>query len=111
MRYKDTLDHAEAELDSDSTELVDVANDQWDARVLAVMNEQDVLALENIVAAIHRVDSGHYGTCTRCGEKIGKARLRILPEVGHCIACATYTEKRRHAGGAQSAQIAGEARK
>jgi DnaK suppressor protein len=94
VRYKDTLDHAEASLADDSGELVDVANDQWDARVLAAMSEHDALALENIVAAIYRLDTGHYGSCTRCREKISPARLQILPEVPHCTACATYTERR-----------------
>jgi RNA polymerase-binding transcription factor len=94
VRYKDTLDHAEAELADDSGELVDVANDQWDARVLVALSEHDALALENIVAALYRLDTGHYGTCTRCREKINPARLQILPEVSHCAACATYTARR-----------------
>jgi len=94
VRYKDTLDHAEAELADASGELVDVANDQWDARVLAAMSEHDALALENIVAAIYRLDAGHYGSCTRCREKIAPARLQVLPEVPYCTACATYTERR-----------------
>ncbi len=54
VRYKDTIDHAEAELARESGELVDVANDQWDARVLSIMSEHDALALENIVAALRR---------------------------------------------------------
>ena len=95
VRYKDTLDHAEAELDDDSSDLVDVANDQWDARVLAAMSERDALALENIVTALHRLDTGSYGRCIRCADKISSARLRALPEVGHCAACATFAEKRQ----------------
>jgi RNA polymerase-binding transcription factor len=94
VRYKDTLDHAEAELADDSGELVDVANDQWDASVLVAMTERDALALENIVAALYRLDAGHYGSCTRCRDKINPARLQVLPEVPYCTACATYTERR-----------------
>lgn len=93
-RYKDLLEHAEAELADDSRELIDVANDQWDARVLTVMSEHDALALENIVAALHRLDAGNYGVCARCGEKVGPERLRILPEVRHCAPCATAIEQR-----------------
>ena len=95
VRYKDTLDHADADRADDSAELIDVANDQWDARVLAVMSEHDALALENIVAALHRLDSGHYGSCTWCGDRIATSRLRIWPEIGHCAACAAFVEKRR----------------
>lgn len=94
IRYKDTLDHADADLARESGELVDVANDQWDARVLAVMSEHDALALENIVAALHRLDAGQYGRCTTCGEKVSAERLRVLPEVAYCTDCATRREQR-----------------
>jgi RNA polymerase-binding transcription factor DksA len=97
VRYKDTLDHAEQELADDSRELIDVANDQWDARVLTIMSQHDALALENIVAALHRLDSGRYGQCTSCGEDITQARLRILPEAAQCKGCATLDEGRRTA--------------
>ena len=94
VRYKDLLDHAEAELADDSRELIDVANDQWDARVLTSMSEHDALALEHIVAALRRLESGQYGVCTRCGERVSQERLRILPEVRHCAPCATAVERR-----------------
>jgi DnaK suppressor protein len=102
VRYKDTLDHAEAELADASGELVDVANDRWDARVLVAMSEHDALALENIVAALYRLDTGHYGSCTRCGLKINPARLQTLPEVSHCVACATSTAQRHRRTSASS---------
>lgn len=88
VRYKDTLERAQEELAEGSAELVDVANDQWDARVLAVMSEHDALALENIVAALHRLDTGGYGVCTSCGVTVSPVRLRILPEVARCTECA-----------------------
>jgi len=96
VRYRDLLDHAEAELADHSPELIDVANDQWDARVLAIMTEHDAVALEHVVAALHRLDLGNYGVCTRCGERVSSKRLRVLPDVARCASCATEVDKRRH---------------
>jgi RNA polymerase-binding transcription factor DksA len=87
-RYKDALDRAETELGVEHSDLIDVGNDQWDSRVLAVMSEHDALALENIDAALHRFDAGDYGVCTSCGADVSPVRLQILPEVGQCAPCA-----------------------
>ena len=42
---------------TDKDELVDIANDRWDERVLAVMSEHDALALENIAAELLHLDN------------------------------------------------------
>jgi RNA polymerase-binding transcription factor DksA len=92
VRYKDTLDLAEAELADASPELIDVANDQWDARVLSVMSHNDASTLERIVAAMRRIDRGTYGICTSCVGRISPHRLAILPEAAECTECATSSE-------------------
>lgn len=46
------------------------------------------LQLEAIDAALARVRSGAYGTCSRCGEAIDPARLEVLPATTSCISCA-----------------------
>lgn len=45
--------------------------------------------LEQIDAAIDRLDAGVYGTCQSCGEKIASERLDALPYALLCFACAT----------------------
>jgi len=44
--------------------------------------------LEEIRAAITRIDAGQYGACTRCGEAIPEARLRALPSTPLCVGCS-----------------------
>jgi RNA polymerase-binding transcription factor DksA len=95
VRYKDTLDLAEAELADPSPEMIDVANDQWDARVLTLMSRNDATSLERIVAALRRLEAGTYGICTRCHGRIGAQRLAILPEAARCTECATSVEALR----------------
>jgi len=43
--------------------------------------------IEEIDAALERLDAGEYGTCPRCGEPIPAERLEILPYARHCVRC------------------------
>ena len=52
------------------------------------LNDEAVAELRDIGRALDRLDSGDYGTCTRCGEPINPARLEALPYADFCIACA-----------------------
>jgi len=49
---------------------------------------QTRLHLAAIDAAVERLDAGTYGTCARCGQPIGEARLAARPVAVTCIACA-----------------------
>ncbi|GAB3762370.1 RNA polymerase-binding protein DksA [Nocardioides ginsengisegetis] len=45
--------------------------------------------LAEVEAAIQRLEDGTYGTCERCGQPIGKARLEARPAAATCIGCAS----------------------
>lgn len=49
--------------------------------------------VNRISAALDRLSSGEYGTCTECGEPIAPARLRVLPEVETCVRCQDRIER------------------
>ncbi len=44
--------------------------------------------IEDVAAALQRVDAGTYDTCERCGQPIGAARLEARPVSRTCITCA-----------------------
>jgi RNA polymerase-binding transcription factor DksA len=92
-RYKGALERADEELATPAHELVDTASDQWDAQVLSLMSDADAFTLENIVAAIQRLDADRYGICTVCGDRIEPARLRALPEAAECVDCVRFAEE------------------
>jgi DnaK suppressor protein len=48
-------------------------------------NEKD--ALDQIDAAIERIEDGSYGRCETCGMQIPKARLNALPFAASCVRC------------------------
>jgi RNA polymerase-binding protein DksA len=46
--------------------------------------------LEEVDAALERVEEGTYGVCESCGRPIGEARLEALPAARTCIDCASH---------------------
>ena len=94
FRYASALaDELNAE--QHEVEPVDVANDQWDARVLSKLGDSETRQLSAVLAALRRLAAGSYGRCIRCSGHIATARLSAVPEAAMCAACAKYVERRR----------------
>ena len=51
-----------------------------------VIFEQEMAQIE---AAMARIDAGTYGDCSKCGEAINPARLKVQPEAPLCMECAS----------------------
>jgi DnaK suppressor protein len=45
------------------------------------------LSVEQITDALHRIDQGGYGDCSRCGNGIPRERLEALPHARYCVPC------------------------
>lgn len=64
-------------------------------QVTAERGEVEALAgslletLEEVEAALAKLDSGGYGLCESCGEPIPEARLEAKPAARLCITCAS----------------------
>ena len=50
------------------------------------------MALEEIEAALARMDTGRYGRCSRCGRGISRQRLRAHPQASYCTSCHQAVE-------------------
>ncbi len=61
---------------------VDLEPDLADV-LLARCNE----AMEEIDAALARIEAGSYGSCLACGGPIAYERLEIVPAADRCVAC------------------------
>ncbi len=57
--------------------------------------ERDAEELRDIDAALGRIRAGSYGTCIRCGEPIGRARLDAYPTAKRCFTCQQIRERER----------------
>jgi len=49
--------------------------------------------LAEIEAALARVDTGTYGTCERCGDRIREDRLAARPVARTCLRCAAASRR------------------
>lgn len=61
-----------------------------------VLNELDSVEakeLQQVKFALRRLESGEYGSCNSCGERISDSRLEALPYANVCIECAQESEK------------------
>jgi RNA polymerase-binding protein DksA len=54
-------------------------------------NVKDILKRVN--EAIDRIESGTFGVCELCGDKIMEERLKALPYANLCISCKQKEEK------------------
>ena len=92
-RYRDLVDRADGATATREPDVLDHAENEWDARVLSTMSDADANALADVVAALVRIDCDAYGICTHCGEAIDARRLRALPAAALCVDCAGDAEK------------------
>lgn len=49
--------------------------------------------LDEVHAAMRRLQEGHYGQCEDCGEAIEPQRLAALPAARYCVACQQVRER------------------
>ena len=89
--HEDERDESEL-LSEHPSEREELAMDQTLATAVHAQREVDLRSLEQIAAAILRLDSDTYGTCVDCGEQIVAERLRARPETPCCTRCAEARE-------------------
>jgi DnaK suppressor protein len=56
--------------------------------------ENERVALDDVHAALARLDAGTYGICDRCGVEIRTERLEAVPTASLCIQCKEAEETR-----------------
>jgi RNA polymerase-binding transcription factor DksA len=49
----------------------------------------------DVLAALHRIDLGTYGTCADCGRPVPDGRLEAKPEAARCVACQGKLDRLR----------------
>jgi DnaK suppressor protein len=64
------------------------AQERENDEVVDAIGNETVLSIGVIQAALQRIENGTYGECESCGEPIGEARLKALPEATQCVDCA-----------------------
>ena len=80
--------------------MADLASDNFEQEVAISLLETEEQRLEEIAAALQRIESGTFGRCEECQKEISKERLRVIPYARLCIVCANKAQAK--AVGAES---------
>ena len=75
------------------TGLADTATVTLDREVDYSLQENSTRVLDEIDAALRRIDEGTFGLCGRCGKPIGEERLKAMPYAVKCIDCKRREEQ------------------
>ncbi len=70
-----------------SVDSAERAQERENDEVVDAIGNETALSISVIQAALGRIESGTYGVCEDCGETIGQARLKAIPEATRCLSC------------------------
>jgi DnaK suppressor protein len=79
--------------DDSIKDLGDQANTAYTREFFFELGNGDRRLLRDVVAALHKIDEGSFGSCERCGEGIAEKRLEALPFARYCIDCQRLVEE------------------
>lgn len=79
-----------ADMPSEQVDLASVQSEEDRVRTL-LGNEQSML--QEVDAALERIENGTYGRCGGCGRLIAQERLESVPFARLCVKCAIMTEQ------------------
>jgi DnaK suppressor protein len=79
--------------DDPTVDLADKAANSYTKEFLFGMTNTDRVILNQIEAALKRINNDDYGVCANCQEELQQKRLEAVPWAKHCISCQEKAEK------------------
>jgi RNA polymerase-binding protein DksA len=83
-----------AEKTKDLPDVSDQASEGYGDELAVGLMAIEAAQLDDIEAALQRIDAGTYGLCLECGKPIPRKRLEVLPFVCRCLTCEGARELR-----------------
>jgi DnaK suppressor protein len=68
-------------------------------------HRMDLRKLKLIDAALQRLNSGDFGICDDCGERIPNKRLKAVPWAAYCVPCQDRIDGRQEAEAAHTLEM------
>ena len=90
LKNKKDMDMPEAEVGDP----IDDATRSLDKEILFELSGNAHNTIEQIEAALRKMDKGIYGTCEYCRQPIPKKRIKALPFARYCVNCHHPTDHR-----------------
>jgi RNA polymerase-binding transcription factor DksA len=85
---------ASGNLSSMPIHMADIGSDNFEQEFTLSLLANVEQSLEEIAAALERIEDGSFGSCEECNEEIPKARLEVLPYTRYCVECARKFEQK-----------------
>ncbi|ADN02610.1 TraR/DksA family transcriptional regulator [Spirochaeta thermophila] len=76
-------------------DLVDIAANDLDRRILNSLEGHELRRLNQIDAALARIENGKYGYCLKDGKPIPRERLEAIPYALYCLDCQKELERKQ----------------
>lgn len=76
----------------DIGDAADQASQSIEKELLFELSDNERIQLDQVEAALRKIDKGTYGVCESCRKPIAKARLEALPFARYCISCQSSSE-------------------
>jgi len=89
-----TRTEASGDLSSMPIHMADVGSDNYEQEFTLSLMQSEEETLDQIEAALERIEDGVYGACVECDGRISKKRLNAIPHTPFCIKCASQLEGR-----------------
>lgn len=65
----------------------DVANQTFEREMMFKMTDGEQIVLENVEAALRKIEKGNFWFCESCHKKISLERLNAMPWTRYCVLC------------------------
>jgi RNA polymerase-binding transcription factor DksA len=73
--------------------MADLGSDSFEQEFTLSLLENEEQLLEEVNAALDRIDRGVFGRCEECNAVIPKVRLNAVPYTRYCVECARKQEQ------------------
>ncbi|MBD3272428.1 MAG: hypothetical protein GF384_07835 [Elusimicrobia bacterium] len=70
----------------------DIASGSLEKELSFELSDNERIMLDNIEAALRKIDAGTFGSCESCKKPITKKRLKAIPFARFCIQCQAKEE-------------------
>jgi DnaK suppressor protein len=75
--------------------MAELGTENFDQELTLSLLGSDNDAIDQIDAALKRIENGSFGLCEGCGAKIPASRLEAIPYSALCVQCASQQEEDR----------------
>lgn len=86
------LNHDHSRTTRMPTNMAELGSGNFDQELTLSLLDSERDTLDQIEAAITRIEEGSYGRCQICGVRIRKSRLQAIPYATQCVRCASEQE-------------------